>query len=60
LAENLPFLLKALKKQSLLPLEIICVDDESEDQTVQVAKSFGLTVKSIISKPKDWTGNPYE
>ncbi|WP_050740243.1 glycosyltransferase [Acetobacterium bakii] len=58
-AQNLPLLLKALKKQSILPLEIICVDDESEDQTGQIAESFGITIKSIISKPDDWTGKTY-
>ena len=34
-------LLESLQKQSLKPKEIIVVDDESTDRTVQIAKDFG-------------------
>ena len=39
--------LKAIERQSLRPLEIILVDNESFDMTIQVAEAFG--VQRIIS-----------
>lgn len=44
--KSLPHLLQSLKDQSLSPLEIIVVDDESTDRTAAVAEAFGATVLS--------------
>jgi len=42
--QYLPFLLKSLKKQTFLPKEIIVADAGSNDQTRQIAFSFGCQV----------------
>ncbi len=41
---NLPNLLHPLKIQTLEPFEIIVVDDFSEDETKEIAESYGVTV----------------
>ncbi|HVP22030.1 MAG TPA: glycosyltransferase [Anaerolineaceae bacterium] len=46
--KTLPDCLEALKNQSLIPQEIIVVDDGSTDRTAQVAKGFNVIV---ISQP---------
>ncbi|BFT73629.1 glycosyltransferase [Paenibacillus sp. P36] len=53
---NLPHLLHALKIQTLEPFEIIVVDDFSEDDTREIAESYGVTVISNPSLPEGWTG----
>lgn len=53
---NLPHLLHALKVQTLEPFEIIVVDDFSEDDTKEIAESYGVTVISNTSLPQGWTG----
>lgn len=58
-AHNLPLLLEDLKKQSLTPLEIICVDDNSDDNTSEIAESFAVDVISLTSKPKNWLGKSW-
>ncbi|MFC4586667.1 glycosyltransferase family 2 protein [Sphaerisporangium corydalis] len=45
--------LRALKEQTYTPLEIICVDDRSTDDSVQVAESLGVRV---ISTPANTGG----
>jgi len=56
---NLRLLLEDLRTQSLTPLEIICVDDDSSDATAQIAKSYGVKVISLLNKPDDWTGKTW-
>lgn len=56
---TLPLLLEDLKSQTLAPLEIICVDDMSEDETAKVARLHGAKLVSIRSKPEDWMGKSY-
>lgn len=41
---NLPIIIKALKKQSVKPLQIIVIDNNSTDDTFEVAKSLGVTI----------------
>lgn len=53
---NLPNLLHALKIQTLEPLEIIVVDDFSEDETKEIAESYGVTVITSENLPQGWTG----
>ncbi|MDR6882025.1 glycosyltransferase [Bacillus sp. 3255] len=53
---NLPHLLHALKVQTLEPYEIIVVDDFSEDDTREIAESYGVTVIRNSQLPEGWTG----
>ncbi len=56
---NLPLLLKDLAAQTLPAFEIICVDDDSEDATAQIALAYGAKVISLGAKPKGWTGKAW-
>jgi len=56
---NLPLLLADLRAQSSAPFEIICVDDDSSDGTVQVAEAYGVRVLSLHKKPGGWTGKSW-
>ena len=58
-AHNLSFLLESLQKQSRLPDEIIVADDDSTDQTVAIAQSFGVRVLSLRDKPTGWQGKSW-
>ena len=49
-------LLESLQIQSLIPKEIIVVDDESTDKTVQIAKKFGTIVKQTNVNFQRWKG----
>ncbi|MCM3357756.1 glycosyltransferase [Psychrobacillus sp. MER TA 171] len=49
-------LLESLQKQSLKPKEIIVVDDESTDRTVQIAKEFGGRVIQTHEGDLSWKG----
>ncbi|OCT15598.1 glycosyl transferase family 2 [Paenibacillus pectinilyticus] len=55
-ADNLPHLLHALKIQTLVPHEIIVVDDFSVDDTRAIAESYGVKVIANASLPEGWTG----
>lgn len=57
--QNLSLILDDLKKQSLSPLEIIVVDDMSEDRTTAVARSYGVRLISVNQKPEGWTGKTW-
>ena len=57
--QNLKLILDDFKKQSLSPLEIIVVDDMSEDQTAAVAKEYGVCLISVHQKPEGWTGKTW-
>lgn len=56
---NIANLLNDLKKQSFVPHEIIVIDDDSNDNTYNVAKSFGVRVIKIDNKPHDWMGKSW-
>jgi 4,4'-diaponeurosporenoate glycosyltransferase len=58
-AENLPGLLQDLKEQSRLPHEVLCIDDQSTDETAEVARLHGARVIAVKEKPEDWTGKTY-
>jgi 4,4'-diaponeurosporenoate glycosyltransferase len=55
-AKNLPDLLESLKKQTLLPDEIIVVNDHSEDNTKEIAEKFQVDLINLSDLPKGWTG----
>ncbi len=55
--KNIGKLLSLLKNQSYKPYEIIVVDDNSEDNTNGVARSYGVKVIRLKENPpKGWTG----
>lgn len=58
-AHALPLLLSDLRRQSLAPLQIICVDDASEDETGDVAATHGAQVIRVQSKPAGWIGKSF-
>ncbi|NEW04757.1 glycosyltransferase family 2 protein [Paenibacillus sp. SYP-B3998] len=53
---NLPNLLHSLQAQTIQPYEIIVVDDCSDDQTKEIAESYGVKVIANPSLPQGWTG----
>lgn len=56
---NLPRLLDSLRRQSVLPLEIIVVDDDSEDRTAEFARLGGAVVVSPGPLPPGWNGKSW-
>ncbi len=56
---NISLILNDLKNQTLMPLEIICVNDCSEDDTSKVARSFSVNIIDIKDKPSDWVGKSW-
>lgn len=55
---NLPALLKSLQDQTPL-LEIIVVDDDSDDRTASLATELGATVVRPGVPPSGWRGKPW-
>ncbi|QNK57213.1 glycosyltransferase [Paenibacillus sp. PAMC21692] len=53
---NLPYLLGSLQVQSMEGLDLIVVDDHSEDRTRAIAESFGVNVIASPPLPSGWTG----
>ena len=53
---TLPLLLSDLRQQTLQPFQIIVADDDSEDATSVVARSFGAEVLTLQDKPTGWIG----
>lgn len=56
---NIGLLLSDLMKQSLKPMEIICVNDESNDRTEEVIKGFPVKLINVEGKPDNWTGKSW-
>jgi len=52
-------LLDSLKSQTLKPDEIIVVDDESEDATAEIIRSYGFRLVSVKDRPPGWLGKSY-
>ncbi len=57
--ENIALLLEDLKHQTYPIYEVICVDDDSIDNTYQVIMDFGVKGIKILEKPEDWIGKSY-
>lgn len=57
--ETLPLLLADLKCQTAAPFEILCVDDDSADDTARVARAGGARVISVQEKPAGWIGKSW-
>jgi 4,4'-diaponeurosporenoate glycosyltransferase len=58
-AAQIAGLLRSLKDQTVTPLEIILVDDHSEDSTAAVARAESLKVISSEVLPEGWAGKPW-
>jgi cellulose synthase/poly-beta-1,6-N-acetylglucosamine synthase-like glycosyltransferase len=59
-AKALPFLLKSLSEQQYpASLEVIVVDDDSQDETCRVAESFEVKVIRLTELPPGWLGKPH-
>ena len=58
-SERLPALLSSLRIQTCLPAEVIVVDDQSEDDTAQIARHFGARVISSQALPPGWVGKTW-
>jgi 4,4'-diaponeurosporenoate glycosyltransferase len=58
-AENLTRLLQSINKQTHRPGEVIVVNDQSQDDTVKVAQSFGCRVIDAEAPPEGWIGKPW-
>jgi 4,4'-diaponeurosporenoate glycosyltransferase len=56
---NLPGLLASLARQSLMPQEVIVVDDHSIDSTAGVAHRAGAKVLPATELPEGWMGKPW-
>ena len=58
-AQTLPDLLTDLSRQTVCPLEIICVNDASTDDTANIAAACGATVVQAPERPAGWLGKPW-
>lgn len=58
-AHKIGGLLESLKTQSVAPLEIIVVDDESSDDTALIAQAYGARVIKSEKIPAGWLGKPW-
>ncbi len=58
--DRLPLLLTSLRSQTLKPVEVLIVDDSSDDSTADVARAFeGVEVVSATPPPEGWTGKSW-
>lgn len=53
---NLPILLTSLAQQSINPLEILVIDDDSQDNTKEIATKFGAKVIQPTRNDNGWVG----
>ena len=58
-AKTLPDLLEDLKRQTVQPFEVICVDDDSTDDTAAIAAAHGARVITAPDRPEGWLGKPW-
>jgi 4,4'-diaponeurosporenoate glycosyltransferase len=56
---NIGLLLASLKSQSNKPLEVIVVDDQSDDMTSEISESLGCRTLRSMDLPSGWTGKPW-
>ncbi|MBW7883227.1 MAG: glycosyltransferase [Caldilineaceae bacterium] len=59
-AANLPHLLSSLQQVCYPgPLEVIVVDDHSDDETALIASAYGAHVARVPALPAGWLGKPH-
>lgn len=58
-ALRVPTLLRSLQRQTLIPDEVMVVDDDSSDDTAAVARALGATVIGAGERPPGWLGKPW-
>lgn len=56
---TLPLLLGDLARQTLPPVEVICVDDASTDGTAEIVEHFGARLIRVTEKPDGWLGKSW-
>ena len=56
---NLGRLLASIQGQTDRPLEVLVVDDASEDRTAEIAQRAGYTVIASGGPPEGWSGKPW-
>ncbi|MCD7036120.1 glycosyltransferase [Metabacillus sp. GX 13764] len=56
---NLQALLASIHAQSMLPFEIIVVNDQSEDQTREIASKYGVRLIDNPELPAGWLGKSW-
>lgn len=54
--KNVPIILKSLRNQTYQPLEILVIDDHSEDQTAHFAREYGAKVLQFQPDETGWVG----
>ncbi|MCJ7773345.1 MAG: glycosyltransferase [Desulfobacterales bacterium] len=57
--KNLPLLLGDLKRQKINIHEIICIDDDSTDDTAKIALQNYVKLISLKNKPEGWMGKSW-
>jgi 4,4'-diaponeurosporenoate glycosyltransferase len=57
--QNLATLIHSLQRQTLKPLEVIVVDDHSEDGTAAIAQREGGVLLRSENLPEGWAGKPW-
>ncbi len=58
-ARNIVRLVESLLAQDPPPLEVLVVDDDSEDATAELAREAGATVLTSKPLPDGWAGKPW-
>jgi 4,4'-diaponeurosporenoate glycosyltransferase len=57
--KTLSLLIHSLKYQTFKPLEVIVVDDQSEDATPEISRREGCIVITSKDLPEGWAGKPW-
>ena len=58
-AKNLPRLIHSIRAQRVWPLELLVVDDDSDDKTAEIATAMGARVISSKPLPEGWRGKTW-
>lgn len=58
-AHNLPRLIHSIRSQKVWPLEVLVIDDESEDHTAEIAEAMGARAIRSQPLPDGWRGKTW-